>query len=333
MRSRVAGVARLGAARRRIIASLAAVAALAALLGAQSVGATTTPTSGPLTPSLARRLSQNVNQHVIVILKSQPAAAHVGSSAAARRANAVLGAQAPLMRELRAVRATHVKSFQLVDAFAATVSKGEAARLRANRAVAEVIPDVTIHGAAPRSDADRRLSQVEVAPIDDTHAERDPGRLLRRQAAARSRGLSLDRHGLRQPGPADRPVARHHGCGRQGRLDRRRHRSEQHQLHPAEQHARPSSTTRTSPATAPASSPAATRLSSTPTRSPARASIPTTSTGSAPSRIRRPATSASRAWLRAPASSASTCSARSRTRPSPTSCRRSTTRSRPTTST
>ena len=113
------------------------------------MGATTTPTSGPLTPSLARRLSQNANQHVIVILKSQPAAAHVGTSAAARRGNAVLAAQAPLMRELRAVRATHVKSFQLVDAFAATVSKGEAARLRANRAVAEVIPDVTIHGAAP----------------------------------------------------------------------------------------------------------------------------------------------------------------------------------------
>ena len=113
------------------------------------MGATTTPTSGLLTPSLARRLSQNVNQHVIVILKSQPAAAHVGSSAAARRGNAVLAAQAPLMRELRAVRATHVKSFQLVDAFAATVSKGEAARLRTNRAVAEVIPDVTIHGAAP----------------------------------------------------------------------------------------------------------------------------------------------------------------------------------------
>jgi Subtilase family/Peptidase inhibitor I9 len=128
---------------------LAAVAALAALLGAQSVGATTTPTSGALTPSLARQLSQNVNQHVIVILKSQPAAAHVGSTAAARRADAVLAAQAPLMRELRAVHATHVKSFQLIDAFAATISKREVARLRANRAVAEVIPDVTIHGAAP----------------------------------------------------------------------------------------------------------------------------------------------------------------------------------------
>ena len=79
---------------------------------------------------------------MIVILKSQPAAAHVGSTAATSRAHAIVGVQAPLMRELRAVHATHIKSFQLVNAFAATVSKAEVARLKANRAVAQVIPDV-----------------------------------------------------------------------------------------------------------------------------------------------------------------------------------------------
>lgn len=150
MRSRVRGLVRLAAARTRAIVFLAIVAALPALVGAQSVAATTNPTTGPLTPALARRLSQNVNQHVIVILKSQPAAARVGSSAAARRSHAIVGVQAPLMTELREVHATHVKSFQLVNSFAATVSSGEAARLKANRAVAEVIPDVTIQegGAA-----------------------------------------------------------------------------------------------------------------------------------------------------------------------------------------
>ena len=149
MRSRAAGVVRLTAARRRAIGFLAIGAGLVAMVGPQAVAATTSPTTGPLTPALARHLSQNANQHVIAILKSQPAAAHVGSSAAARRADAIEATQAPLISELRAVHATHIKTFQLIDAFAATLSKGEAARLRANPAVAEVIPDVTIQGAAP----------------------------------------------------------------------------------------------------------------------------------------------------------------------------------------
>ena len=149
MRSRVSGIVRVTAARKRVIVALGMAAALAALLGAQSVSATTSATSGPLTPALAKRLSQNANQHVIVILKSQPAAAHVGSAGAARRSRAVTGAQAPLIRELRAVHATHVKSFQLVNAFVATVSKAEVARLKANRAVAQVIPDVEITSGLP----------------------------------------------------------------------------------------------------------------------------------------------------------------------------------------
>jgi Subtilase family len=144
MRALFSGIARLSAAHKRLIASVAVVAALPILVGAPSVGATTSPTTGPLTPALARRLSQNVNQHVIVILKQQFGAARVGSKAAALRSHAVTGAQSHLMTELRAVHASHVKSYQLVDAFAATVSAGEEARLKANPAVAKVIPDVNI---------------------------------------------------------------------------------------------------------------------------------------------------------------------------------------------
>jgi hypothetical protein len=103
----------------------------------------------PLTPALAAQLSKNVSKHVIVIMKHQFAAAHVGSKAAATRAGAVASAQAPVVRELRQVHATHMKTYHLVNALAATVSAGEVARLKANPSVAKVIPDVIIHGGAP----------------------------------------------------------------------------------------------------------------------------------------------------------------------------------------
>src|SRR5580704_1588103 len=120
MRSLIAGVVVRAAAHRRAIAFLAVGTGLVAMVGPQAVGARTSPTTGRLTPALARRLSQNANQHVIVILKSQPAAAHVGSAAANSRSRAIAGVQAPLLRELSAVHATHVKRYQLVNAFAAT---------------------------------------------------------------------------------------------------------------------------------------------------------------------------------------------------------------------
>jgi hypothetical protein len=123
-----------------------------AVLGAAAISASARSSarySTKLTPALARVLAKNANQHVIVLLKNQMRAAHVGSRAAAMRFAAVKAAQAPVMRELATVHASRVKSFQLIDAVAATVSKAERARLATNPAVAEVVPDVTVRGAAP----------------------------------------------------------------------------------------------------------------------------------------------------------------------------------------
>lgn len=101
-----------------------------------------------MSADLAAQLSKNVNQDVIVILKSQHTAAFKGSSEDLQRANAISDEQAPLMNELRQVQAVNIKSYKLVNAIAARVSQGELDRLKANPAVAAVIPDSRIR--APR---------------------------------------------------------------------------------------------------------------------------------------------------------------------------------------
>jgi hypothetical protein len=100
----------------------------------------------PLTAKQATQLSQHVNHHVIVVMKSQPTAVSAGTKAAAVRARSIDGLQAPLLKELKQVHATHVQPYSLVNGVAATVSSGEESRLKSNPDVKEVIPDVTIQG-------------------------------------------------------------------------------------------------------------------------------------------------------------------------------------------
>jgi len=114
---------------------IAGLIALTCVVGwtalAESVGA---DPRAPLTPELAAQLSQNVSRHVIVVMKNM----HLKDPDA-------VNDQAPVMRELGQVGAKGVKSFHLVNAFAATVSDGEVQRLKANASVALVGPDVLIH--------------------------------------------------------------------------------------------------------------------------------------------------------------------------------------------
>jgi hypothetical protein len=147
--------------RSRKIPLLAAAGTVMALVAGTSVPAiaagaaqeTHSEAYAPLTSALAAQLSKNVSQHVIVVMKAQFKAAPEGTRAAAGRSAKAAGAQAPLISELHQVHATHIKQYTLVDSLAATVSKGEVSRLKANPAVAEVIPDVVIHGPNPLSQA------------------------------------------------------------------------------------------------------------------------------------------------------------------------------------
>src|ERR1700734_575619 len=136
-----------------VVAASALVAGGAVALTAGSAVAAPDNPLGPMTASLAAQLSQNVNQHVIVIMKDQPSQAAAGSSAETVRADAIASAQQPLMSELAQVHATQIKHYALVDSFAATVSAGEEERLKSDSMVAEVVPDATItmgNGPAPK---------------------------------------------------------------------------------------------------------------------------------------------------------------------------------------
>jgi len=89
--------------------------------------------TAPLTAEAAAKLSQGVNRPVIILMKNRLTGADA------------LRDQAPVMSELSAVAAKRVKAYRIVNALAATVSDGEVERLKANPAVAQVVPDVVIH--------------------------------------------------------------------------------------------------------------------------------------------------------------------------------------------
>ena len=120
-----------------VAVSVLASVILGGLPGGVSAAAASGGPFGPLTPALTARLSQDVDEPVIVLLKSQAG----GAPALALAPAAARAAQASLDGELRAVRATAIKRFTLVNSIAATVSALEAQRLAADPAVSRVIPD------------------------------------------------------------------------------------------------------------------------------------------------------------------------------------------------
>jgi Subtilase family len=93
--------------------------------------------------SLSLTASQAATHKVIVLLKDQPKIVSTHSSAWKSRRSQILASQAPLARQLKAT-SKNVRSYQLLNAMAATVSTAEETDLRDNPAVASVIPDEVI---------------------------------------------------------------------------------------------------------------------------------------------------------------------------------------------
>ncbi|HUJ66783.1 MAG TPA: hypothetical protein VLX59_14655, partial [Acidimicrobiales bacterium] len=145
----------------------------------------------PLTAAQASSLAKNATDHVIVVFKNQEPSIPDTAPNISRRASAVASVQAPVLRELSQVHASKVAPVQVVNAVSATVSPGEAARLAANPAVAQVVKDEPIplvgsppsltyssHGqkGTPLSAACAPNGQVQLDPqaIETIHAAGGP---------------------------------------------------------------------------------------------------------------------------------------------------------------
>ena len=144
----------------RTLLSIATVAALAA--GGSAYAAAPAAAAATAAPPGAGAKSP-----VIVVLRDQHA--DVSVKAAARQQ--VTGQdQAPLLARARSGGATGVKTFSVVNAFAATMSAAEADSLRADPAVAEVVPDRMVPLdplSAQEKDAIKQQSRAAVSAPPD----------------------------------------------------------------------------------------------------------------------------------------------------------------------
>ena len=96
-----------------------------------------------LTAAQVEHLAARATQHSIIIFKNQLRSMPAAGATATARTRAASAAQAGVMAELRQVHASHVRSFHIINAIAATISAAEASRLKRDPAVKTVVPDAT----------------------------------------------------------------------------------------------------------------------------------------------------------------------------------------------
>ena len=115
---------------RRVVFGVGLLAALVAL--SQFGGA-----------AVAGAQSQAATQRVIVIFKNQETSLPPTRGLVGARKHALQAIQAPVTQQLSASGAKSVHSFTVLNAVSATVSSGEAAQLKSDPAVSEVIPNTS----------------------------------------------------------------------------------------------------------------------------------------------------------------------------------------------
>jgi subtilisin family serine protease len=134
-------------------AGLLPLAASGAAAAAHSPGHFFKGTKSVLTKAQVERLAAHATHRSIIIFKDQLRALPASGTTASARIRAATIAQAGVVAQLRQVRATHVRSYHLINAISATISAAEIGRLQANPAVQAVVPDAMRHFASLGSGA------------------------------------------------------------------------------------------------------------------------------------------------------------------------------------
>ncbi|HEY6470507.1 MAG TPA: S8 family serine peptidase [Candidatus Dormibacteraeota bacterium] len=133
---------------RKVALSLGAVALGAASMTGAGWSATAqaspTPSFAPLSPSQVRANSAGKREAMVVVFDNQLTNLPANVSHRHAREATASSVQAPLVRQLRQVGATHVTTLSLLNAVAATMPAAEAQALRHVTGVKEVVPDGTI---------------------------------------------------------------------------------------------------------------------------------------------------------------------------------------------
>jgi Subtilase family len=102
------------------------------------------PSFSPLSASQVKALSSGRQESVVVVFDDQLTSLPANRAHREARQAAATSMQAPLVSQLKQVRATHITSLSLLNAVAATMPASEASALSHAPGVKEVVPDGTI---------------------------------------------------------------------------------------------------------------------------------------------------------------------------------------------
>jgi Subtilase family len=163
---------------RKVASLLGAVALVTAVTGAGSAAGSTARAS-VATPSFSKLSASQVNartsgkqESVVVVFKDQLGNLPANRAHRQTREATAASMQAPLVAQLKQVRATHMTRLSLLNAVAATMPAAEAQALSNNPGVKAVVPDANIViGDATSSTPTVAASGVQKSTLPSTAAD------------------------------------------------------------------------------------------------------------------------------------------------------------------